>query len=342
MRPKRLPDGLVADLLGRLSIALAAGVDIRRAIVSEVARVPGRWRSVVAEVAEGVAAGEPLGVALDRSGGISSAVAGMVQVGDRTGRDAETLAAVAEAIREGVAARRAFWRTLAAPALRLVAALAVIGLLIAVSGFVRDLDGQPIDILGLGLTGSRGLGIYASCLALIVVAGAATVPVGLRSWSDRGALRRGIERLPVVGLAARAAEAARWCRAASLAAAAGVDVGSLVELASRAAPGLRRDADRVTSQLRSGMSLEESLADGGGFPREVLDAIGLGELTGTLAESLARLVPHLEDRARRGFAVAAGGLGFAAWAAVVGLVLLLVVRVMGVYVGMIEAAGRPL
>ena len=146
----------------------------------------------------------------------------------------------------------------------------------------------------------------------------------------------------MVGPAARAAEAARWCRAAALAAGAGMDVGSVVAIVSQAAPGLARDPDTITAQLRRGASLEEALATGGGFPREVLEAVGLGEASGTTAESLGRLVPVFEDRARRGFAAAAQALGWAAWGAVAGLVILLVFRVMGVYVGIIEQAGRPL
>jgi hypothetical protein len=39
-----MPTALVADVLGRLAIALAAGVDPRRAWTSESARVPPRHR----------------------------------------------------------------------------------------------------------------------------------------------------------------------------------------------------------------------------------------------------------------------------------------------------------
>jgi type II secretory pathway component PulF len=74
----------------------------------------------------------------------------------------------------------------------------------------------------------------------------------------------------------------------------------------------------------------------------VLDAIAAGEVSGTVAESLERLVPGLEDRARRGFAAAAAAVGVAAWVAVVGLVVVLVFRLMGVYIGIIDQAGRPL
>lgn len=343
MRQRRLPDGLLADVLGRLSIALAAGVDIRRAVASEAARVPGRWRGEFERVAAGVAVGEPLSAALGRmEGAVSPAVLGMIAVGDRTGRDAETLAAVAASLREAVAARRALVTALVPAAVRLAVALAVIGLLILISGMLRDLEGKPLDLLGLGLTGPRGLAVYGGILAALALVAVIAFPALMTSWHARGAVRRLVERLPLAGPAARAAEAARWCRAAALASGAGMEVGSVVAITSQAAPGLARDPDTITAQLRLGASLEESLEAGGGFPREVLEAVGLGEESGTTAESLGRLVPVFEERARRGFAAAAQGLGWVAWGGVVGLVVLLVFRVMGVYVGIIEQAGRPL
>lgn len=343
MRQRRLPDGLLADVLGRLSIALAAGVDARRAVAAEAGRVPARWRGVLEQAAAGVAAGEPLAVAFGRAGAaIPPAVLGMVAVGDQTGRDAETLAAVAASLREAVAARRALWAALAPAAVRLLVALVVAGVLILLSGQLHDLEGRPLDILGLGLTGMRGLTVYAGIVAALAVGAVTAIPVARRSYEARGVVRRVIERLPLVGPAARAAEAARWCRAAALAAGSGLDVGRLVTLASQAAPGLAQDPDGVSERLRSGRSLEEALAAGGGLPAEVLAAVGLGEQAGATAEVLGRLVPQFEERARRGFTAAAQGLGWVAWGAVAGLVVLLVFRVMGVYVSIIDQAGRPL
>lgn len=343
MRQRRLPDGLLADVLGRLSVALAAGIDLRRAVASEAGRVPARWRVVFEHVVEGVAAGEPLAVAFARAGdAVPPAVLGMIAVGDRTGRDAETLAAVAVSLAEAVAARRALVAALVPAAVRLAVALAVIGLLILLSGTLHDLDAKPLDILGLGLTGLRGLAVYVGILVVVALAAVMAMPAVIRSWHAHGLTRRIGARLPLVGAAARAAEAARWCRAAALAAGAGLDVGSLIAIASRAAPGLALDPDTITGRLRGGRSLEEALAAGGGLPPEVLEAVRIGEQTGTTAEAIGRLVPAFDERARRGFAVAAQMIGWLAWAAVAGLVVLLVIRVLGVSIGIIEQAGRPL
>jgi type II secretory pathway component PulF len=338
-----LPATLLEEVLSRLSIALAAGVDVRRAMASEAARVPRRWRPVFEAAAAALGAGEPLAAALGRTAGaVPADVLGMVAVGDRTGRDAETLRDVAAALGEAVAARRSLVAAVVPAALRLAVALGVIGLLILISGSLESLDGRPLDMLGLGLTGLRGLTIYAAMLVGLLLAALVAVPRLFRSWQAHGVVRRLLSRLPLLGPAARAGEAARWCRAAALAAGAGLDAGGLVGLASRAAPGLALDPHDIEERLRQGDTLAEALAAAGRLPTEVIDAVGLGELSGTVAESLGRLVPEQLAAARRGYAAAVGVVGAAAWVAVAGLVVLVVFRVMGVYVGILQEAGRPL
>lgn len=340
---RRVPADLLAESFGRLAVALGAGVDARRATAAETARMPRRWRPAFAAVAAGVAAGEPLGTALARAGdAIPRDIVGMVAVGDRTGRDAETLAAVAATLREAAAARRVLVASLAGPALRALLALVVIGILILLSGTMRDLEGRPVDLLGFGLTGWRGLTVAAACLAALLVILLAALPAMCRSWSGHGPVRRIAERLPALGPALRAAEGVRWCRAASFASAAGIDATGLVSLASRAAPGLEMDPGLVVGRLRAGDTLAEALAAAGRLPQEVIDAVDVGEQSGTVAESLARLVPGLEERARRGYAVAASAAGIAAWLLVAGLVVGVLFRVFGAYLAIIDQAAKPL
>lgn len=340
---RRVPASVLAEAFGRLAVALDAGLDARRATAAEAARVPRRWRPAFDALAAAVADGQPIGAALARAGAaIPPDVVGMVAVGDRTGRDAETLAAVAESLRESVAAHHRLLASLTAPALRALLAVVVIGILIVSSGTLRDLDGRPIDVLGLGLRGWPGLAVAVAGL-VAVVALLVAMRAGLGwSWTGHGRVRRALERLPMIGPAARAAEAARWCRAAALASDAGLDAGSLVALASQAAAGLAIDPTAVSARLRAGDTLAEALAAVGRLPRDVIDAVGVGEESGTVAESLARLAPALDERARRGFAAAASAAGFAAWLVVAGLVAVVLFRVAGAYLAIIEQAGRPL
>lgn len=339
----RLPDRVLADLLGRLGAALAAGIDLRRAWAGESARAPARWRPALDAVAAGLAAGESLATALARAGGaFPPLVRALVAAGDATGRDAEALRDIAATLELGIRGRRALRAALAGPALRLVVALAAVLVLILVNGAITDLDGRPVDILGLGLSGRSGAIVFATGVAAACALAVLAAPLVARSWSDRGLAHAVGGRIPILGPAVRSAEAAAWCRAAGAASHAGLDAGRLVAIASAAAPGLRIDPRRVEARLRQAASLQEALAADGRLPRAVLEAVGVGELTGTTAETLERLAGRLDEEARAGFAAAVGAVGFLAWAAVAGLVALVVFRFASFYVGLIQDAAKPL
>lgn len=339
---RAVPDRILADVFGRLSTAVAAGIDLRRAWAAESARVPARHRAAMAAVAAGLAAGDDLSTALGRAGdAFSEVVCGLVQVGDRTGRLAEMLRDTAASLAAACRARRDFRASLVRPAVQLGLAVAVIGLLIALAGVTSGLDGRPLDLLGLGLVGHRGLLIYAAAVAGAIVAGCLVVPLVATSWRRRGWARVIGCRVPLIGAAARAAEAADWCRVAALAAHAGLPAGELVALASAAAPGLALDAREVESRLRAGDDLAAALARQGRLPARLLEAVAVGEMTGTTAETLERHVVPYADEARRGFAAVVQAGGFVAWAVVACLVALVVVRVVGMYAGMIQELSRP-
>lgn len=342
-RYRRLPDAIVADVLGRVSTALAAGIPPRRAWESEVARVPTRWRPAVAAVAAATAAGAELGAAFDAAeGAFGPVVRGMAVVADHTGRDAEVLRDVSAAVRQSVRTRRELRAGLVKPALQLLAAVAAVGVLIVVSGGITDLDGRPLDLVGLGLRGMTGLGTYLAVVVAVACGVAAAAPLALGSWNDRGIVRRVATRIPVLGPALVAGEGAAWCRAAALAAAAGIDAGGLVRIASAAAPGMRIEPDDVEERLRSGADLAETLAATNRLPPRVVEAVAVGELAGTTPETLERLAHGLDEESRAGLAAAVRGAGFLAWAAVALLITLVVLRFFSMYAGLIRDAARPL
>lgn len=338
----RIPDAALAALLHRLSIAVAAGIDLRRAWAAEAGRAPARWRAPMARVAARLDAGDPLGEACAAAeDAIPGVVAGMLAVGDRTGRLAEVLEETSRSITRSRGLRRALMAAVVGPTIRLAVAVVAIGVLIMVAGSARDLDGGPLDVLGLGLRGGRGAAVAALAVGTVVAGGAAVALLARRSWLRRGWAWRLGRRLPVLGAAAEAGEAATWCRAASLAAHAGLGIGEMVALASRAAPGFACEPGPVEQRLRSGSDLAETLAGVVGLPRVVTEAVAVGEATGTTAEALDRVADHLAEASIRGLAAAVQALGFVAWAAVAGLVVTIVVGVAGGYAKMIEGLARP-
>jgi type IV pilus assembly protein PilC len=108
------------------------------------------------------------------------------------------------------------------------------------------------------------------------------------------------------------------------------------------APGLAVDARTVEDRLRSGATLAEALDRSRRFPLQVLEVIAVGEATGNTAEVLDRLAGQLDDEARAGFEAAARGAGFLVWAAVAGLITLIVFRIFSSYLGAIQDAASGL
>lgn len=328
---------MVADLLGRLSVTLAAGIDLRRAWQMETARTPARWRPRMELVARSLAEGNALAESLAAAGDtFSPFVRGMVAVGDRTGHEAETLRELAHSIERSVRTARELRRSLAGPAFQLFVAVAVVGFLIFMAGMM------PHDILGLGLRGPRGLTIYLASVAGVAMTGRAIFGRAVASWRRHGVVRLIVDRIPVVGPASRAAESAAWCRAASLASGAGLDVGRLLTLASTVAPGMTVDAKAVEERLRGGATLALALDSTGRFPVRLLETIAVGEATGNTAEVLDRLADQCDDESRAGFEAAARGAGFLVWASVAGLIVVLVFRIFSFYLGAIQNAAAGL
>ncbi len=330
----------LADLLGRLALALSAGIGLRRAWKGEIDRAPARWRGAMEAVGRALDSGENLADAMAAAGDTFPAlVRGMAEVGVRTGHEAETLRELARTLDHAERTRRSLLGSLLWPAFQLAVAVLVIAFLIVVAGAIRDERGSPVDILGLGLVGWPGLAAWLSIVAALAIGMFVGGRWVLASWRRRGVARHLVGRVPLLGAAARAGEAAAWCRAASLSSAAGLDAGRLVRLSNSVAPGLALDPVQVEALLRAGATLADVLRASGRFPATLVEGVAVGELTGSTAETLDRLAGGYDDEARARFEAAARGAGFLVWVGVAALITLVIFRIFSFYVGAIQAAA---
>ena len=335
-----MPTKRLAELLGRLALALSAGIGLRKAWKGETERVPPRWRGAMEAVGRALDGGENLADAMAAAGDTFPAlVRGMAEVGVRTGHEAETLRELARTLDHAERTRRTLLGTLVWPGFQLALAILVIAFLILVAGAIRDERGSPVDILGLGLVGWPGLAAWLSIVAALAIGMFVGGRSALASWRRRGIARHVVGRVPLLGAAARAAEAAAWCRAASLSSAAGLDAGRLVRLSSAVAPGLALDPAGVESRLRAGASLADTLRASGRFPATLVEGVAVGELTGSTAETLDRLAGQYDEEARSRFEAAARAAGFLVWVGVAALITLVIFRIFSFYVGAIQAAA---
>ena len=200
----KLPARLQADLLGRLAITLQAGIDLRKAWGNEVKRMPARWGAQLSLGTEKINNGEMLSDALARTGLFPPLVIGMVAVGDQTGKDVETLKQLSRVINHAVNTTNHLRSGLIWPAVQLVLALLVIGVLILVSGTIELERGKPLYFIGLGLVGASGLMMYGLLLVAMFVILLSGSRLLIAGWRSHGVIRGMITRLPLIGAAARA------------------------------------------------------------------------------------------------------------------------------------------
>ncbi|MGL4513863.1 MAG: type II secretion system F family protein [Lacipirellulaceae bacterium] len=329
----------LAEFCKRLAVSLEAGIDLRKTLRSEVERSTGRTRAVVESLSNDVAQGESFTAAVARQGGWFPPLAiEMIRVGELTGTLPEVLARLTRHYDHRLSVARRLRGLVTWPLLQGGLALGVVGVLILIGGALKGLDGEPIDFLGFGLTGSGGFATYVGLLC-----GAAAVAWGGWLWlrarpAVAAKIAESASRLPVVGQPLAKIALARIAWALGLTLNVDLDLRRVAPLVLNASGNARysRHAGSVAKIVGSGTPLSEALATTGEFPREFLDTLEIGEQTGKLAESTARLSQRYEQEAEDAFnalALAAAGL---VWLLVVLLVVALIVRLAGFYTGVIE------
>jgi type IV pilus assembly protein PilC len=238
-----------------------------------------------------------------------------------------------------------FMAALAWPMIQLCIALFVIGIVIWISGFLnlKTLNGEPLDMFGLGLIGNRGLALYIAFITFALLAVIFVIEASRRGMLWTRQLQRNLLRLPAIGGAVRTLALARFTWALQLILDTSMDLRKALPLALDATGNdyYRGLGPQVANNIQRGMTLTASLADTGAFPGELLDAIAVGEQTGMLSETMQRQSTEYQRRAALAIGIIAQVFGYLIWALVAAMIIVLIFRVMGPYIGMIEDLSKP-
>lgn len=333
----------LAPLCRRLSLALESGIDLRRVLAREAERPASRGlRRALGVLQQETAQGSTLVDALEHTGSFFPIFfRELADVGEATGRSAEVFRHLADHYEHQQQLRRAFLASLTWPAVQLVAAILIVGLLIWIMGVLGDMPGrQPIDILGFGLVGTRGVTIYFTLVALVVGGGALLVAAMRRGLLWTAPLERALLALPMLGDSLRTLALARLTWTLHLTLEAGMEIRRALALSlrgSRHAPYIAT-VPAVTAEIKAGREVHEALGHTAAFPHDFLDALEVGEHSGRLPESMAVLSRQYQDRARQALGVLTTLAGFAVWALVALLIILLIFRIFMFYLGTINEA----
>ena len=331
----RIPLRNCAALCRRLATALIAGIDVRKVLAREAQQGRGRAaRQRFAAISAAVDRGESLAAAVAATGDYFPPLfQEMVEVGEQTGHEGEIFAQLAEHYENQLQLRRTFLASITWPMFQLLVALATVGFLIWIADFIGRGAGQPIDFLGFGLTGNRGLAIY---LALVATAGILVI-VTVRA-ANRGLLcvrpiQRGIMSAPVLGPALRTLALARLAWSMHLTMNAGMEVGRALRLSLKSTGNARYIdcGQTIDAAIAAGQSIYEAFCRTRCFPPDFLDTLQVGEQSGNLVESMAHLSRQYREQARSALATLTTFAGFGVWALVAAMIIFVIFRLFFFY-----------
>jgi type IV pilus assembly protein PilC len=335
----------LVEFLRRLAISLEAGIDIRKTLQNEALRSQSamRWHAIT--MSRAINTGASLTVAMEATGDyFPKLVRELIFVGEQTGHLPEVLKQLVENYEEQLALKRMFWTTISWPLMQLAVALGVIGFLIWISAIIGRMTGNPTDLLGVGLTGEWGLVVYLFFLGVvgagIFLAYRATITGQM--WV--APIQRFVLRLPMLGGALRALSIARFAWTLHITTGTALDVKKalMLSVASTHNVEFTDQAARMEQVISRGHPIHEAMEEARVFPFELIHTVQVGEESGRLEETLAIVARQELESARSALAILTRGAGWVVWLLVAGLIIALIFRMAGVYIGNINQALKAI
>ncbi len=329
-----------------LGTMLHSGVHLIKALqISGGQTADSRLMTVMKSVIDELKKGEDLTTALkDQGSFFPDLVTDMVQVAEHTGALPEVLTGLADHYENLLRLRKMFLGQIAWPVFQLLAAIFIIAGLIWLLGLVAGLSGgnsKPIDVLGLGLSGTNGALTWLSYCFGTMATGWIVYMFLTRGLRQQALIHGLLMKLPVVGDCLRSFAVARFAWAYALTQQAGMDIKASLEASFKATSNgaFVAATPMVTSLVMEGEDLTDACRATGLFPADVIEMMHVGETSGTVPETLQHLGPQFEERARRGLALLTTVLAGAVWLFVAILITFFIFRIAMFYINMLNAAA---
>jgi type IV pilus assembly protein PilC len=340
----RLPTSSLIELCRALRHYLGAGLTLRDVFQQQSRKGSLPVRPVAARISATLERGDDLEEALQHEqGAFPPLFVSLAAVGEQTGTLPEVCHELEKYYRLQQTLWRQFWSQITWPLFQFVAATFVIAGLIWILGLIADSrpGEQPMDPLGLGLTGGGGALTF-----LAVVYGIIAVVFGLylaatRLLKQKAAIDGILLRLPAIGPTLHALALARFCLALRLTTETGMPITRAVRLSLRAT-GNAAFADRsevMEATLKAGDELALAVARAGVFGEEFGNVVSVGEESGRLSEVMEHQANHYEEEAGRRMHILTQVAAWGVWLFVACIIIFAIFRIaMTVYINPLNDA----
>ncbi len=305
--PRRPALGWMAAMTRQLGTLLRAGFPMDRALSSlALSSSDPAMKAVLTALNEGVSRGMSLSETVLRIGGARATsrgpdtgwaeLAAMVEAGEASGELAEVLVNYADLLEKRVAFRRRLQSALFYPLVILTLAVSVVIFLFVyvVPTITRLFEGSnmplPLPTRLLFLVSDVVTAGFWPAIVVLVVA----FLLGRGYFKSRSGRRR-VEKmlfsLPGFGRIMEKASFARWGRTFGFLLGNGVEILAAMGIAARTArsPRIEEATESARPRVAEGVPLARALSETGVFPLLALEAVSLGEGSGTLPQLLTEM-----------------------------------------------------
>ncbi|WP_296271659.1 type II secretion system inner membrane protein GspF [Pseudomonas sp. UBA6323] len=306
-RRQRVDRAQLCELTRQLATLTGAGIPLVDALATlQRQLVQPALRNLLVAVSGSLAEGLGLARSLARQGGVFSPLyCALVEAGERSGRLAPVLERLAEHLEQSQRQRHKARTALIYPSVLMGVSLVVV---IGLMTFVVPRLTEQFAHAGQSLPWITSLLIGISNALLVCgpwLLGLGVVLALLAGWllrKPQWCLRRDdlLLRLPRLGGLLQGLESARLSRSLAILVGSGVPLLEALQVAAATVDNrrIRLALERVTHEVRGGVSLHRALEASGHFPPLLLNMVASGEASGTLPDMLERVA----DNQERGFA----------------------------------------
>ncbi len=338
----KISQSQMAKLFHRLCTSYSAGIDIRSAYQRETETGSPAYRVKAKQVVRGVGEGMELADAMASTDGYFPDLAiSVVKAGERGGRLEESFGRLSKHYGDLVTFRNKFLAAIAWPAFEAVAAILIVGGLMAICDWIFDSMGmEKFNWLWMGSTLGNVIAYFV--LVFLFFLGLATLVVGTaRGWFGTLPMQIAM-KIPLIGKTIECMALSRFAWTLSVAENAGMNAIEAAQLALRATENFfyKRLEPEVCKSLQEGAQFYPTLKKTDAFPEDLLIYVDNGETAGELAESMDRASSELQERAESNLKIL-GTIGFAAMIGFVGLLVLIIcVFAMQQYINMLNSVSN--
>ncbi len=333
MFSRRLPLSSLIELCRAMRHNLGAGLPLLDVMRQQARRGPLGVRPVADRIAEKLQRGEDLETALETEKDYFPPMfLSLTVVGEQTGNLPEVFRELEKYFVMQQSLRRQFWATLAWPLFQFVVAMYVVipGMLL-VLGIIAQMrpDTEPLDPLGVGLTGGWGALIFVTSVTAVIV-GLIGAYLLVTRLLRQGRLVDGIMlKVPVLGPCLRALALGRFCLALRMTMETGMSITRAVRLSLRATgnEAFAAAAGDVKDRLRNGDDLSVALGSTRLFPENFLNILANAEEGGRVSEVLEHQTDFYQDEAGRRMKVLTFAASILLWVLIGIIILVFVFRI---------------